>query len=138
MQWYAVLRDTLIAFDLPACTRTVRRKAVETAKFYFFDTGVVRALRRLPRIGETSADFGEFFGGEDAGPRSVSPPSDMKSSAHTCLTAGGFSPRPSARRPGLFHLPALEQDQRGDSQAVPRAPDVGGIVGQSANGRFQE
>ncbi len=60
-QWYAVLRDTLIAFDLPAWTRTVRRKAVETAKFYFFDTGVVRALRRLPRIGETSADFGEFF-----------------------------------------------------------------------------
>ena len=61
VQWYAVLRDTLIAFDLPAWTRTVRRKAVETAKFYFFDTGVVRALRRLPRIGETSADFGEFF-----------------------------------------------------------------------------
>ena len=61
VQWYAVLRDTLIAFDLPAWTRTVRRKAVETAKFYFFDTGVVRALRRLPRIGDTSADFGEFF-----------------------------------------------------------------------------
>ena len=61
VQWYAVLRDTLIAFDLPPWTRTVRRKAVETAKFYFFDTGVVRALRRLPRIGETSADFGEFF-----------------------------------------------------------------------------
>ncbi len=61
VQWYAVLRDTLIAFDLPAWTRTVRRKAVETAKFYFFDTGVVRALRRLPRISETSADFGEFF-----------------------------------------------------------------------------
>ncbi len=61
VQWYAVLRDTLIAFDLPAWTRTVRRKAVETARFYFFDTGVVRALRRLPRIGETSADFGEFF-----------------------------------------------------------------------------
>ena len=61
VQWYAVLRDTLIAFDLPAWTHTVRRKAVETAKFYFFDTGVVRALRRLPRIGETSADFGEFF-----------------------------------------------------------------------------
>ena len=61
VQWYAVLRDTLLAFDLPAWTRTVRRKAVETAKFYFFDTGVVRALRRRPRIGETSADFGEFF-----------------------------------------------------------------------------
>ena len=39
----------------------MRRRAVETAKFHFFDPGVVRALRRLPRIRETSADFGEFF-----------------------------------------------------------------------------
>ena len=61
MQWYDVLRDTLIACELPAWPRTVRRKAVETAKFYFFDTGVVRALRRLGRVVEGSADFGEFF-----------------------------------------------------------------------------
>ena len=56
-----MLRDTLIAFDLPAWTRTVRRKAVETARFYFFDTGVVRALRRMGRVVEGSADFGAFF-----------------------------------------------------------------------------
>ena len=37
----------------------LKRKAVETAKFYFFDTGVVRALRRLPRVSDASADFGE-------------------------------------------------------------------------------
>ena len=61
VQWYEVLRDTLIAFELPAWPRTVRRKAIETAKFYFFDTGVVRALRRLPPVGEASADFGGFF-----------------------------------------------------------------------------
>ena len=61
VQWYEVLRDTLIAFELPAWSRTVKRKAIETAKFYFFDTGVVRALRRLPPVNEASADFGEFF-----------------------------------------------------------------------------
>ena len=61
VQWYEVLRDTLIAFELPAWSRTVKRKAIETAKFYFFDTGVVRALRRLPPVSEASADFGEFF-----------------------------------------------------------------------------
>ena len=61
VQWYEVLRDTLLAFELPSWSRTVKRKAVETAKFYFFDTGVVRALRRLPRVSEASADFGEFF-----------------------------------------------------------------------------
>lgn len=61
VQWYDVLRDTLIAFELPAWPRTIRRKAIETAKFYFFDTGIVRALRRLPWITDASADFGEFF-----------------------------------------------------------------------------
>ena len=61
VQWYSVLRDTLVAFELPAWSRTVRRKAIETAKFYFFDTGVVRALRRLPPVSEASGDFGEFF-----------------------------------------------------------------------------
>ena len=61
VQWYEVLRDTLIAFELPAWSRTVKRKAIETAKFYFFDTGVVRALRRLPPVSEASADFGELF-----------------------------------------------------------------------------
>ena len=61
VQWCEVLRDTLIAFELPAWSRTVKRKAIETAKFYFFDTGVVRALRRLPPVSEASADFGELF-----------------------------------------------------------------------------
>ena len=61
VQWYEVLRDTLLASELPAWSRTVRRKAIETAKLYFFDTGVVRALRRLPRVSEASADFGAFF-----------------------------------------------------------------------------
>ena len=61
VQWYEVLRDTLIASELPAWPRTVKRKAIETAKFYFFDTGVVRALRRLPWVSDASADFGVFF-----------------------------------------------------------------------------
>ena len=61
VQWYKVLTDTLIATELPPLTGTVKRKAIETAKFYFFDAGVVRALRRLPPVSDASADFGEFF-----------------------------------------------------------------------------
>ena len=61
VQWYQVLYDTLVGFQLSAFTATRKRKAIETAKFYFFDTGIVRAIRRLPYIAETSADFGEFF-----------------------------------------------------------------------------
>lgn len=61
VQWYRVLFDTLVGFELAAFAATRKRKAIETAKFYFFDTGVVRAIRRLPHIAETSADFGEFY-----------------------------------------------------------------------------
>ena len=60
-QWFQILRDTLLGFDLEPYTATVKRKAIETAKFFFFDIGVVRTLRRLPKISPTSADFGEFF-----------------------------------------------------------------------------
>lgn len=61
VNWFQVLYDTLVAFELPAWNASRKRKAIETAKFYFFDPGVVRALRRLPPIAEQSADFGPAF-----------------------------------------------------------------------------
>jgi predicted AAA+ superfamily ATPase len=59
--WYQILIDTLLGFELPSYSTRVKRKSIETAKFYFFDIGVVRTLRRLPPIVPESADFGEFF-----------------------------------------------------------------------------
>ncbi|MFA7566038.1 MAG: DUF4143 domain-containing protein [Alkalispirochaeta sp.] len=61
VQWFGILYDTLPAFELPAYTRTVKRKAIETAKFFFFDPGVVRTLRRQRTIDPNSTDFGEYF-----------------------------------------------------------------------------
>ena len=59
--WFQVLKDTLMGFELEPYRGTVKRKAIETSKFYFFDIGVVRSLRKLPAIVPGSADFGEFF-----------------------------------------------------------------------------
>jgi len=59
--WFQVLSDTLLGQELPAFRTSAKRKSIETAKFYFFDLGVVRALRRLPAIAPASADFGDFF-----------------------------------------------------------------------------
>lgn len=56
--WFQVLKDTLLGFELEPYKETEKRKAIETAKFYFFDMGVVRSLRRLPAITSGSADFG--------------------------------------------------------------------------------
>ncbi|MDA3951010.1 MAG: AAA family ATPase [Spirochaeta sp.] len=61
VQWFAILYDTLLAFELPAYTRSVKRKAIETAKFFFFDPGVVRTLRRQRTIDPNGTDFGEYF-----------------------------------------------------------------------------
>jgi predicted AAA+ superfamily ATPase len=59
--WIQVLIDTMIGYELHPFSLTVKRKAIQTAKFYFFDPGIVRTLRRLPPITPESADFGEFF-----------------------------------------------------------------------------
>jgi predicted AAA+ superfamily ATPase len=58
---FQVLYDTLLAWEVQPFTSTVKRKAIDTAKFYFFDTGVVRALRQLPRIVPEQTEWGEFF-----------------------------------------------------------------------------
>ena len=42
--YFQILYDTLIAYELPPFKKTVRRKAVDTPKFYFFDVGVVNGI----------------------------------------------------------------------------------------------
>ncbi|MGN0738698.1 MAG: ATP-binding protein [Treponema sp.] len=59
--WYDILINTLLAFEVPPFTKTKKRKAIETAKFYFFDVGVLRALKNIPVPAENTAEFGEFF-----------------------------------------------------------------------------
>lgn len=44
--WFQILLDTLLGFELQPFTKTVKRKTLETAKFYVFDTGIVCILRR--------------------------------------------------------------------------------------------
>lgn len=44
IDWFQVLRDTLLGFDLPAWTKSKNRKAITASKFYFFDVGVARYL----------------------------------------------------------------------------------------------
>jgi predicted AAA+ superfamily ATPase len=60
-QWFQVLEETLLGEQILAYTRTLKRKAIERSKFYFFDLGIVRALRGFPEVREGSSDFGPFF-----------------------------------------------------------------------------
>lgn len=61
--YFEVLEDTLIGFLLPAYARSLRKQQRTHPKFYFFDTGVKRALASeltLPLLPHTEA-YGRAF-----------------------------------------------------------------------------
>lgn len=60
-QWYDILTDTLLGYQVPPFTKTNKRKAVATSKFYFFDIAIARSLRNIPAPKEGTAEFGEYF-----------------------------------------------------------------------------
>jgi uncharacterized protein len=48
--YYSILEDTLLGFHLEPFHNSVRKRLSQKPKFYFFDTGVVRALSRLMNV----------------------------------------------------------------------------------------
>jgi len=56
-----VLEDTLVAFQLKAFTKTLKRKAISRSKLYFFDVGVTNSLANRGEIMEGSELFGHAF-----------------------------------------------------------------------------
>jgi predicted AAA+ superfamily ATPase len=58
---YFLLEDTLVGFLLPAWIKSKKRKAITTAKFYFFDTGVVHALNGTQSLDRNSDLYGRSF-----------------------------------------------------------------------------
>ncbi len=62
-EYFHILEDTLIGFFLEPFHNSFRKRLVEKAKFYFFDTGVTRCLSRrlsIPLEPKT-AGYGEAF-----------------------------------------------------------------------------
>lgn len=60
-EWYRILVDTLIGFEIPPYRKTKIRKPNASSKFYIFDTGVTRKLQGLSAIEEGTAEFGRYF-----------------------------------------------------------------------------
>ncbi len=61
--YYAILEDTLLGFFLEGYQHSFRKRLVIKPKFYFFDTGVARAIARflsIPLVPSTPA-YGEAF-----------------------------------------------------------------------------
>jgi len=60
-EYFQILRDTLIGFDVFAWKKSLKRKPIATSKFYFFDVGVVRYLQNRSGLEEKSPEFGDAF-----------------------------------------------------------------------------
>ncbi|MCB1215349.1 MAG: DUF4143 domain-containing protein, partial [Deltaproteobacteria bacterium] len=60
-EYFQILQDTLIAFELPAWKKSKVRKAMTTSKFYFFDVGVAASLQGRGPVRESSPLFGPAF-----------------------------------------------------------------------------
>ena len=60
-EYYHILEDTLIGFLVPAWTKSIKRKAVSTAKFFYFDLGVKNTLAGIKNIEHHSNIYGSAF-----------------------------------------------------------------------------
>lgn len=59
--YYQILEDTLIGFQVPPWIKSKKRKAIQTSKFYFFDTGVTNTLREIKSLDSKSDLYGLAF-----------------------------------------------------------------------------
>ncbi|MCK5735829.1 MAG: ATP-binding protein, partial [Spirochaetaceae bacterium] len=60
-EYFHILEDTLIGSVLQPFTETIKRKAISTAKFYFFDIGVSNILAQRSQIKLKTELFGKAF-----------------------------------------------------------------------------
>ncbi len=61
IEHFHILEDTLLGFKLEPWMKSKKRKAIMTAKFYFFDCGVTNAIAGIRNIERNSDLFGKRF-----------------------------------------------------------------------------
>lgn len=59
--YFDVLIDTLLVYELPAWRKSIRRKAVASSKYYFFDIGVANFLQGRNRVSPRTSEYGFAF-----------------------------------------------------------------------------
>lgn len=59
--WFDILNDTFLGFLLEPWKHGQKRKAVSSAKFYFFDTGVANYIAGFDTLHRDSSEFGKSF-----------------------------------------------------------------------------
>ena len=60
-EYFRILKETLLADEVPVWKRGGKRKTVETSKFYLFDSGVARRLSRRRETSAGTPEYGHLF-----------------------------------------------------------------------------
>jgi predicted AAA+ superfamily ATPase len=60
-EYYQILEDTLIGRQLTAWRKSRKRRLIETAKFFFFDTGIVSSLLERRSLIPGTWEYGRAF-----------------------------------------------------------------------------
>ena len=60
-EYFSILFDTLIAYEVPAYQKHIKRRLNQASRFYFFDVAIPSYLTRRGYLQPGSADFGHAF-----------------------------------------------------------------------------
>ena len=57
-EYFSILEETLLGYQLPAYTKTIKRRVIQAPKFYLFDIGIVNYLTHRRNLLPGSIDYG--------------------------------------------------------------------------------
>jgi len=60
-EYFSILEETLVGYTIPAFTRNVKRRVIQSPKFYYFDVGIANFLLKRTAIQPGSPEFGHAF-----------------------------------------------------------------------------
>lgn len=60
-EYYQILQDTRVGFEMPAFRRTAKRRVIAAPKWYLFDVGIAGFLARRGAVTPGSTEYGKAF-----------------------------------------------------------------------------
>lgn len=60
-EYFSILEETLIGYTIPAFIRNVKRRVIQSPKFYYFDVGIANFLLKRTSLNPGSPEFGHAF-----------------------------------------------------------------------------